>query len=274
MSVTLVGHSCIDQVRLADGSLHRRTGGVPFYAGQTFAELGRPCRIVTKYNPEDDLITSALGRSGADITILPASQSTSFGFDEAGGQVGEPSLVAAAEPINGSELDWNSGDAVYFAPLTPHDITTDCYQAARNTGKLIFLDAQGLTRHEASEANRAFAHAMLSLADVVKVTSAEALWLFGNDDPAELQSSLGELGVTEAALTRGEQGSVILSPNGIGIVDAEVVDASDKVGCGDIYFAAYIDARLSGHQPASAGAIASGVVTSRLKQTAKAMMQV
>jgi sugar/nucleoside kinase (ribokinase family) len=237
-----------------------RAGGVPFYAGGTFARLGRPCRITTKYNPADAVITAALKLAGVSVTEHTSRLSTTFQFEDADGEIGEPILAAEGDPITCSEVDFSLSAAVYFAPLTPRDVSPDCYGAAKEAGNKVFLDAQGITRQEPSPENRSAAYAILSQVDVVKVTAAEAMWLFGTDQPRELLTEFRQLGVEEVALTAGVEGSLVLSQGEITKVAARVVSAADKVGCGDIYFASYIDARLTGHAPGVAGQHASDFV--------------
>jgi sugar/nucleoside kinase (ribokinase family) len=265
-SVTLVGHCCVDRVHGADGSVLLRAGGVPHYAGATFSALGRPCHIITKYNPADDVVTAALEAIGRNVETRPARLSTTFEFTEADGEIGEPRLAAEGDPITSADLASLQGQAVYFAPLTPNDISADCFEAARASGKQVFLDAQGITRREPTERNREAAHAILALVDVVKVTSAEALWLFGTDEPDDLQAAFGRLGVEEIALTIGSRGSIVISPDGVAHIAERPIDATDKVGCGDVYFASYIDGRLGGHSAAEAGRHASAFVSRWLRE--------
>jgi fructokinase len=269
-SVTLVGHCCVDRVHGADGSVLLRAGGVPHYAGATFAALDRPCRIITKYNPADIVVTDALSAIGAQVETRPARVSTTFEFTEMDGEIGEPQLAAQGDPITSADLGSLDGAAIYFAPLTPDDISIDCFGAARKREKLIFLDAQGITRREASAANREAAYAVLRLVDVVKVTAAEALWLFDTDQPEQLQAAFRQLGVAEIALTMGARGSIVISPAGVAEISDRPVAAIDKVGCGDVYFASYIDARLNGHPPAVAGLHAGAFVSRWLRQRSAA----
>ncbi len=269
-SVTLVGHCCVDRVHGADGGVLLRAGGVPHYAGATFAALERPCRIITKYNPADIVVTDALSAIGAEVEARPARVSTTFEFTEMDGEIGEPRLATQGDPITSADLISLEGAAIYFAPLTPDDISIDCFQAARTPEKLIFLDAQGITRREPSAANREAARDVLRLVDVVKVTAAEALWLFDTDKPDQLQAAFRQLGVAEIALTMGARGSIVISPAGIAEISDRPVAAIDKVGCGDVYFASYIDARLNGHPPAVAGLHAGAFVSRWLRQRSAA----
>jgi sugar/nucleoside kinase (ribokinase family) len=254
----------------ADGSVLLRAGGVPHYAGATFVALGRSCHIITKYNPADAFVTAALEAIGRNVETRPAQLSTTFEFTEADGEIGEPRLAVEGDPIISADLASLQGQAVYFAPLTPNDIGADCFEAARRAGKQVYLDAQGITRRDPTERNRKAAHAILSLVDVVKVTSAEALWLFGTDQPDDIQAAFGQLGVKEIALTIGSRGSIVISPDGVAHIVEQPIAATDKVGCGDVYFASYIDARLRGHPAALAGQHASAFVSRWLRQRSAA----
>jgi sugar/nucleoside kinase (ribokinase family) len=263
--LALVGHSCLDRIEDEAGSITLRAGGVPVYAGAALAAAGRVCTILTRYDAADFVITKALDATGCELRILSADESTVFEFARRNGTIGEPSLASEAPPIAAGELEFEGAHAAYFGPLTPRDIDLDCYRLARARGMTVFLDAQGLTRQESTQANRDRSLSILSLVDVVKVTAAEAAWLFGTDDPAELKASFAALGVSEVALTLGASGSLVMSEAGMDLVPTTpALEALDTVGCGDIYFATYIDSWLEGCSPPECGHRATEAVIRKL----------
>ncbi len=268
MAITLVGHSCLDQIEQNGRVVQTRAGGVPIYGLPVLLSMDRRCVTYTKYNPQDVMITEALSSGGADIVQLPAQQSTVFTFDTVDGVVGEPSAHRQSEPITADELDLSRSEVLYFAPLLPSDIDTECFKAAREAGKRVVVDAQGLTRQVPDTSHREAAFSKLAFAHVVKVTNAEAVWLSGSDQPALVQAAFKQLGVEEVVMTSGAEGSWIIHGDEIVFIPAEpCTSALDTVGSGDIYFSVYMHARLEGHTPIAAGRKATAYVAKRLRES-------
>ena len=267
MAITLVGHSCLDNIVENGHVVQTRAGGVPVYGMPALLSVGRRCFIYTKYNPADVLISQALSAGGKDVVHLPAQQTTAFAFNSDNGVLGEPSPRYLGEPIIVNELDFSRSKVVYFAPLSASDIDAECFAASHNAGKRVIVDAQGLTREIPSAAHRKAAFAKLVFADVVKVTSAEAVWLFGSDQPGTVLAAFRQLGVNEVVITSGAQGSWIGHGEEIVFIPAErCPSAVDTVGCGDMYFSVYTHARLQGHSAVNAGLTATAYVAQRLSE--------
>jgi sugar/nucleoside kinase (ribokinase family) len=90
----------------------------------------------------------------------------------------------------------------------------------------------------------------------------------GTEDPAEGVAKLRELvGVETVIGTLGEQGSLILGPEGEARVPAFEIDLVDTTGCGDAYVAGFIVATANGWDAEAAGwldSAASGLVATGL----------
>lgn len=90
----------------------------------------------------------------------------------------------------------------------------------------------------------------------------------GTEDPGEGVARMRELtGVETAVGTLGEEGSVILGPEGEARVPAFEIDLVDTTGCGDAYVAGFIVAIANGWEAEAAGwlgSAASGLVATGL----------
>ena len=90
----------------------------------------------------------------------------------------------------------------------------------------------------------------------------------GTDDPAEGVALLREkVGVETVIGTLGEEGSLILGPEGEARVPAFEIDLVDTTGCGDAYVAGFIVATANGWDAEAAGwlgSAASGLVATGL----------
>ena len=90
----------------------------------------------------------------------------------------------------------------------------------------------------------------------------------GTEDPAEGVARLREpTGVETVVGTLGEEGSLIVGPDGEARVPAFEIDLVDTTGCGDAYVAGFIVAIANGWDAEAAGwlgAAASGLVATGL----------
>jgi len=87
---------------------------------------------------------------------------------------------------------------------------------------------------------REFLDLLQSDVDVVFANEEEATMLFGAPDLAGAAAAMQETGLL-AALTRGPQGSVVVSPNGVEEVPATAVDeVVDTTAAGDLFAAGFL----------------------------------
>ncbi|SDJ22756.1 PfkB family carbohydrate kinase [Nonomuraea jiangxiensis] len=98
-----------------------------------------------------------------------------------------------------------------------------------------------------TERNLAFARA----ADIVILSSEDALAMLDTDHPDRIRSALGE-GPQEIVLTDGAAGAVVLTGGEIHRVVAPQVVVVDTAGAGDALAGAYLAGRLAGTAPPDA----------------------
>ncbi|HYA67649.1 MAG TPA: adenosine kinase, partial [Acidimicrobiales bacterium] len=103
--------------------------------------------------------------------------------------------------------------------------------------------------------------------DVLFANEEEALLLFGVDTFDAASSAAEETGLL-TALTRGPQGSVVVSTSGAVAIAAEPVErVVDTTGAGDLYAAGFLHGLTSGHGPedsARLGGICAAEVISHI----------
>jgi sugar/nucleoside kinase (ribokinase family) len=85
----------------------------------------------------------------------------------------------------------------------------------------------------------------------------QAMALTGENDAAAAGKALLERGVGAVALTAGERGSILVSPEGALTVPAFEVEVVDTTGCGDAYTAGFLRALSLGHDSERAATIGS-----------------
>src|SRR3954470_3896260 len=80
-------------------------------------------------------------------------------------------------------------------------------------------------------------------------------------DPLDAARALLERGVGCVAMTRGAQGSAIVTSGGVENVDAFEVDVVDTTGCGDAFAAGFIRGLSLGRSPSEAAVVGSGTAS-------------
>ncbi len=174
--------------------------------------------------------------------------------------------------------------------LAPEDIDPDLIGKA----KLVYLEGYLWDRPSAKEAFRTaaqFAHAAgrqvaLTLSDpfcvdrhrksFIELIDNEIDVLFANEEEI---TSLFEVGgfdealrlirgrVSVAALTRSEKGSVVVSGDGVHVIDTFPVSVIDTTGAGDMYAAGFLHGLAQGWSPQSCGRLGSAAAARIIAQT-------
>jgi fructokinase len=88
---------------------------------------------------------------------------------------------------------------------------------------------------------RARLTAMLSAADIVKVSDEDLHWLFGTGDEASLAKAVRALGPSLVAVTRGARGVAAYGPHGLTELPGNPVEVVDTVGAGDTFNAGLLE---------------------------------
>lgn len=82
----------------------------------------------------------------------------------------------------------------------------------------------------------------IALADIVKASDEDLVWLYETSDIEHAAQSWLRRGVSLAVITRGEQGATALTAKGRVDIPGVRVDVTDTVGAGDTFSAGILDA--------------------------------
>jgi fructokinase len=101
----------------------------------------------------------------------------------------------------------------------------------------------------AVDALRDLSEEFFATADLVKLSSADAIVLYGEHDPAAAAARILALGAGAVVVTCGSRGAHIAAPDGATDIPAPLVKAIDATGAGDSVMAALISRLLTGGRP-------------------------
>jgi sugar/nucleoside kinase (ribokinase family) len=241
-----------------------RVGGGPFHCARALHRLATRAVVVTKCAESDRAaLLPRLVALGLPVEWRPAAATAAFSMSYSDGE--------RAMTMDAVGDAWTPDDArgwvadalgravwVHVAALARSDFPPETL-AELARGRRISLDGQGLVRNARTgplALDGDFDPAVLDQVSVLKLAEEEYEAI--GREPAEF-------GVPEVLVTRGARGSHVWAGGRLEEVPARPVDPRfDPTGAGDAFIAAYLDARCTGHPPASAAKRATAVVAAVL----------
>jgi 6-phosphofructokinase 2 len=175
----------------------------------------------------------------------------------------EQRLAAVGEPFTAAEardmLPLLDGcEWVILGGQASTDFPTEMIAVLADAGLRVCIDAQGLARgpDPGPLRLRPFAAEAVARASMLKLSRAEALAVCGDVEPEGLAS----LGVPEVALTKGRDGAVVVTADGVERSASNGVSFDDPTGAGDSWLAVYVLERSRGTPPGAAARAAAASV--------------
>jgi sugar/nucleoside kinase (ribokinase family) len=180
-----------------------------------------------------------------------------------------------AENLNVSVIeDFSSFDGILVNMITGSDVgLSDLKRIRKNYNGLIYFDLHTLSRGVDQFNRRIFrpvpdAAEWISSVDILQVNENEILTLSSKNKELEIVEDIMQFGLKILVLTKGEQGSTIYRQESgkLNFFSQTAIKTNgiNKVGCGDIFGAAFFSAYLKKRKLEDAAAIAnvaSGLVT-------------
>lgn len=223
-------------------------GGAVFNTAIAIGRLGAPAGLFTGLSVDifGDLLRETLSASGVDFACaLTAERPTTLAFvrlaagkadyafyDEntAGRMLGEADLPALSEGV----------DALFFGGISlvaePCGSAYEALVAREAAGRVTMLDPNirpGFVSDEA--AHRSRIDRMIGLADIVKVSDEDLVWLSGEGDLATKAAGLLARGPKLVIQTQGAAGACGFMAGAHVRVKSAPVSVADTVGAGDTF---------------------------------------
>ncbi|MBN0040359.1 carbohydrate kinase [Cellulosimicrobium cellulans] len=247
--VLVVGEALIDVVHRADGSVDEHPGGSLANVALTLGRLGRDARLATWLGPDahgeairawldDSAVTLTSGSTDAQRTSvatahLDAHGAATYDFDL------DWRVPAATAPDAGT-LAVHTGSIAAVLEPGASDVRA-LVAAARDTATITYdPNARPALMGDPADA-RTRIEALVTLADVVKVSDEDLAWLAPETDPVDLAHQWLTLGPALVVITYGGDGALALTATGEQRVTAPRVDVVDTVGAGDSFMGALLD---------------------------------
>lgn len=257
VEILLVGEALIDIVHRTDGRVDESPGGSPANVALTLGRLGDAPELVTALGADAHGRQIRTWLAASDVRVrghkvdrtatatarLAADGSATYDFDilwnlpegllpEHPGIVHTGSIAAFLRP--GADAVRRILEAAHGRALVTYD---------PNVRPALLPDVD--------EARRTV-EALVALADVVKASDEDLLWLYPGREPLEIAAAWRATGPAVVIVTLGGQGSAAVTATGVSRVPGKRVQVVDTVGAGDTFMGALI------HGLAAEGCVGSG----------------
>jgi fructokinase len=247
--ILVVGEALIDVVRRADGRTEEIPGGSPANVAITLGRLGRAPRLLTALGADDHgrLLCNWLAESGVEVAhaVIPhtatataeldANGAATYVFDIewslSGATAGDADLVHV-----GSIAGVLEPGAADVRRLVDHHRSGALVTYDPNIRPALVSDA-AVTRNQVE--------ALVALADVVKASDEDLLWLYPGLDPRASARVWQASGPAVVIVTEGAKGAFAVADSGEVEVSGRSVAVVDTVGAGDTFMGALIDGLIS-----------------------------
>lgn len=212
MKIAFVGHVCVDR-NVVRGQVETFYGGGVVHGAVTARRLGAEVAVLTKCAETDREHFTSFRDAGVEVTFLPSAASTSIRNEYPTDNPDDRRsyLISRADPFSDADIADLAADVVHLNPLSYGEFPLDLLPRLRRSATVLGADAQGLLRHADAAGNMSNRdlpekREVLSLLDVFKVDSREALILTGLEGVHEAARAVHDLGPRIVVLTH--QGGV------------------------------------------------------------------
>lgn len=260
LEVVTVGSAVIDHIYTLsnlpkpDGGAFVRehttaVGGVAANVASGLARLGDETGIITRLGADDaGEIEADLCERSLDCTRIRSGPEESSYTLILRGPDGERMVVAGGQSVpnlrlDGADMEYASDASVVFTSAYAPDAVVSELVAARERGEistLVFDLAGPLSELEGRGTTPATIDRLLSVADLFVVGEVAAQSYFGGTE--EAVGALTQRNVHRTAVTRGDEGAVLLDGGTVIDVPAFEVAVEDTTGAGDAFTAGLIHA--------------------------------
>ena len=265
--IVVAGSISIDR-NLVDGRCFHKLGGVPVYAGLTYARAGLPTILVANAAGTDIGRFDEIAAAGLQTRWGPSPGTTRFENRMVGG-LREQRVSSLARTISWGDMRPAAERAawVHLGPLHPGDFDAEVFERLIRVSARVVLDLQGLVReirsgHVVPTPSPLLPRA-LQATEIVKGSTAETEVVaraFG----APVDDLMERFAIAEWVATAGARGGRVHVRGREPVsYPAHSAEPLDPTGAGDVFLAAYATARLWMNVPVDEAARRAAAVAAR-----------
>jgi sugar/nucleoside kinase (ribokinase family) len=261
--ICCVGHITSDKIVNTKSTMHM-PGGTALYFSCAVNKLDVKYVLVTALATAEMEYVGYLRSKGIEVRVQPSANTVIFENIYGENQDERTqNVLQIADSFTMEQLLSVEAKVFHLGPLLADDFSTDFIKTLSGKGTLS-LDVQGYLRKVVNQkvflTDWADKKNALQYIDILKADVAELAALSGFKTVADGVNFLADLGVKEAVITNGSQGSVIYSDASFYEIPAYqpelVVDAT---GCGDTYMAGYLYKRIKDFDVQASGEFAAAM---------------
>jgi fructokinase len=245
----VAGESLVDYVNAADGTRRAHPGGSPFNVAIGLVRLGRDVGLLTRYGSDSDgeLLAEHLKRNGVTLLADPVdSHPTSVAeahLDATGAATYEfrlhsdiPTGVSVPDDVRAVHT---GSIGAFVEPGASH--VRELLLALRDRATVSYDPNCRPTLMGTQDFARPVIEGLVALADVVKVSTDDILWLYPGRRPEESARQWRALGPSIVVVTKSAEGSWAVCEAGEVARDPFPVTVVDTVGAGDAFQSGLLD---------------------------------
>jgi fructokinase len=253
--IVVAGESLIDMVPAGDGAFRAVPGGGPFNVARTIARLGEPCAYLGSLSTDgfgqllrEGLLESHVDDSYAPSTDAPTTLALAW-LDDAGAA----SYLFYVDGTSAAELSVDEAQAVLAKTprilyvgtlglvLEPMASSVETVMTSLPEDVLLVVDPNCRpTILDAHPAARERLDRILRRADVVKVSTEDAAYLYPDRSPLAAAEAVRGLGARAVLLTDGANDVQVVTEAGQIRVPVPRVAIADTIGAGDSFCGGFV----------------------------------
>jgi fructokinase len=244
----VVGEALIDEI---DDGVRRdaRPGGSPANVAVGLARLGNETTLVTRLGDDaygrqvgGHLTGNEVRLSSGAVDAAPTSVATAR-LDAAGVATYAFSIVwdlpAGSIPAHGADCLHTGSLGAHLAPGAA--VVAEALRAARGIATVSYdPNCRPSLMGEADDVRRDV-EGLVALSDVVKASSEDVEWLYGEQAPLDVARRWLALGPALVVVTLGGAGASAVAACGVVEAPAPAVEVVDTVGAGDSFMSGLLD---------------------------------
>ncbi|MHA1713029.1 MAG: carbohydrate kinase family protein [Candidatus Ranarchaeia archaeon] len=253
--LAVIGHLCLDHVKIEDKSYPPRVGGPPIYVGLTARRLGLRTKIYSKIGQHiDENIKSQLSMLNIPYEKLYRDpQTTSYQLTYHDLEHRSLKLLCLAGPIPTADIISKSGEtAIHVVAPIAGEVPARLLEQLNRKGAFLFIDVQGFIRRITKAKTIVYRDQLdLPLIEpsriILKGSEEEIKALTKADKPGKMASLLSELGAEVSIITREDRGCILYAKQknkAWEISSYTSIKTVDTTGAGDAFTAGFIKGLL------------------------------